>query len=89
MVNVVVEVCPYCESENTYLNLDPVECGYTALCKVCGERIMLCSECLRAYDNVNGVCDLGEYTKWETYSTACFRDRNIEPVYHYCRYINI
>lgn len=52
----VVEVCPHCMSENVLL-WNSEKDGFEFTCKHCGEKIMLCSECLRAEDNKEEKCD--------------------------------
>ncbi len=42
---VVTECCPNCGSE-IIMEWDVSERGYKAFCPVCGERLMLCGECL-------------------------------------------
>jgi predicted RNA-binding Zn-ribbon protein involved in translation (DUF1610 family) len=68
---IVTEVCPSCGSEiemrwNTDTN------GFRAFCPVCGNKLMLCDECIHAEDSV--PCDYDE-------CTGCYRakkegDRN-------------
>lgn len=40
----VTEQCPHCDEEVTII-WDVREYGYKAYCPVCGEKLMLCSEC--------------------------------------------
>lgn len=40
-----VEICPHCDSENTYPMWDTQVHGFVAICNHCGEEIMLCDEC--------------------------------------------
>ena len=40
----VVEVCPYCTSENI-LQWNTELWGFVATCKACGSKMMLCDEC--------------------------------------------
>lgn len=40
----VTECCPHCETEIT-IAWDIGKLGYKAFCPVCGNRLMLCSEC--------------------------------------------
>lgn len=61
-----VEGCPHCMTENVYPNYDVVGNNYTAVCKNCGEEIMLCDECFHADDNREHKCD------W-TEKDGCFR----------------
>lgn len=50
----VVETCPSCEYE-IEMAWDVERMGYKAYCPVCGNRLMICSECL----DIHGVehCD--------------------------------
>lgn len=49
----VYEVCPYCEEENHYkLSGKDIKEGIV-VCKNCGKKIFLCSECI-------GECDFKE-----------------------------
>ena len=45
----VTEMCPSCENEID-MRWDVGQMGYQAWCPVCGNRLMLCSEC-------TGQCD--------------------------------
>lgn len=46
---IVTETCPHCMSEvEMYWNTEAL--GYKAFCPVCGERLMLCDECLHSND---------------------------------------
>jgi hypothetical protein len=40
-----VEVCPHCMSQNVYPMWNTEESGFVAICKHCGEEILLCDEC--------------------------------------------
>lgn len=51
--NMVVEVCPHCENE-IEMRWDTSTMGFRAFCPVCGNRLMLCDECLHTQD---GDCD--------------------------------
>lgn len=62
----VTEVCPHCDKENT-IEWNVEEYGYEAWCPHCGKKMMLCSECLYAKDNMYGRCD------WNSESKKCFR----------------
>lgn len=64
-----VEVCPYCDTENIYLNYNADSQGYIAICDNCGLAIFLCDECLHAEDNPGRKCD------WKDFGTfrECFR----------------
>ena len=52
----VTETCPHCDGEIT-LSWDVQLAGYRIHCPVCGEKIMLCDECLHADDNEGRYCD--------------------------------
>lgn len=45
----VTEICPNCEMEVT-LFWNPKEDGYKAYCPYCGERLMLCDECIHRFN---------------------------------------
>lgn len=68
-----VEPCPYCEEENIYPNYDAAANGYKAICRGCGEEIMLCDECLHADDNPGGRCDWCEEKHGDEAWGICFR----------------
>lgn len=61
----VTEVCPNCESEITMI-WDVAKRGLKAFCPVCGNRLMLCSECPATaergaacdYDNESDTCNV-------------------------------
>lgn len=53
----VSEVCPHCERENTFV-WDVEREGFKAFCPGCGERLMLCSECVFSGEN----CDYNDYS---------------------------
>ena len=61
----VTEVCPHCDSEITMI-WDVAERGLKAFCPVCGNRLMLCSECPATaergaacdYDNESDTCNV-------------------------------
>lgn len=53
----VVEVCPHCDSENIYKNLNAKKNGYIAKCLYCEEEIFLCDECMHAKDNPAMSCN--------------------------------
>ena len=40
-----VEICPHCDSENIYPMWNTEVDGFVAVCKHCGEEILLCDEC--------------------------------------------
>lgn len=55
----VVEVCPSCESDVVMLwNVETD--GYRAFCPYCGNRLMLCDECL--HRSGGGECDYDKET---------------------------
>ena len=55
----VAEQCPYCENE-IIMRWSVEEFGYKALCPVCGNAFMLCSECRKAGGK---FCDYSDDTK--------------------------
>lgn len=77
-----VEVCPFCESENIYPLWDVTKMGYVAQCGTCGERVMLCDECMHADDNIERKCDWTE-NGWP--SGVCFRDDREVTLYTHDR----
>lgn len=65
----VTEVCPHCECEITMMwSIESM--GYKAFCPVCGERLMLCDECLHSGPDgeYTGKCDYCSKTD------SCFRN---------------
>ena len=70
----VTEVCPHCESEITMV-WDIKTMGYLAHCPVCGERMMLCDECIHAEDGLNAHCSHCDWNEYEDENgnPACFR----------------
>lgn len=64
-----VEICPECDTENTYPEWDPEEKGYIATCGNCGKKIFLCDACLHADDNDECKCDWRERED----GRGCFR----------------
>lgn len=64
--HLVTEVCSNCESE-IEMRWSVKDLGYKATCPVCGERLMLCDECLHAGDNEGGRCD------YDSKTDTCFR----------------
>lgn len=64
-----VEMCPYCEAENSYPGWDPEEKGYIATCTNCGKKIFLCDACLHAEDNLTQKCNWCETNS----GRGCFR----------------
>lgn len=62
-VHEITETCPHCESEIT-MTWDVSSRGYHAFCPVCGERLMLCDECLHSGPNgeYTGLCDYDSKT---------------------------
>lgn len=49
----VVEVCPHCENE-VEMRWSVAARGYKAFCPVCGNRLMLCDECLHSEESTGG-----------------------------------
>lgn len=66
-----VEVCSHCMGENTVPDWAP-EDGWRTTCKHCGERILLCDECIHSEDNPRAFCDWG--------NGRCFRDMGNDPM---------
>lgn len=62
----VTECCSNCNNEID-MDWDIEQLGYKAYCPVCGDVLMLCSECLEANDNETGCCD------WSDKTQSCFR----------------
>lgn len=52
----VVEMCPHCKKEIT-MQWDVQHDGYETRCPACGERLMLCTECIAD----GGSCDYNSY----------------------------
>lgn len=73
----IVECCPNCEEE-VEINWNVEEDGYEAVCPYCGERLMLCDECMHSDDYV--TCDYCEKTN------TCFR-RKERPRAYMWRYL--
>lgn len=46
----IVEVCPWCGTENIYTDYNVEKDGYLAQCKVCGHQIFLCDVCIHSDD---------------------------------------
>lgn len=59
MSDMIVEYCPNCETE-IEMRWSVEEFGYKAYCPVCGNRLMLCDECLHC-DSALG-CDYSSHT---------------------------
>ena len=55
----VTEMCPHCEVEID-MRCDVGQMGYQAWCPVCGNRLMLCSECAGQcdYDSTTDRCKM-------------------------------
>lgn len=56
---IVTEYCPHCENE-IEMRWDTDARGFRAFCPVCGERLMLCDECL--HTGGSGNCDYNSET---------------------------
>lgn len=65
----VIEVCSYCMNEIEMVWNTDIR-GYKAFCPVCGERLMICSECEHAED-FGGKCD------YNTKSDTCMRNKAV------------
>lgn len=70
--NTVVEVCAFCGVENEMV-WDIDEFGYEAFCPVCGNKMMLCDECMHSEDELNENGNHCDYKKSEDGSEKCFR----------------
>lgn len=68
-----VEMCPYCESENTYPEWDVEKHGFVAVCKECGKEIMLCDECIHTDGNKAQQCDWYKAKGDDGEEGYCFR----------------
>lgn len=55
----VYEICPHCNNEISMM-WDVKSDGYQAFCPICGERLMLCSECPATMDKM--TCDYDKDT---------------------------
>ena len=60
MSGMIVEYCPNCETE-IEMRWNVEEFGYKAYCPVCGNRLMICSECRDCEGNAIG-CDYNSRT---------------------------
>lgn len=56
---IVVEWCSHCEEENE-LMWDTETQGWEIFCPNCGEKLMLCDECLHSEDNPTQACSQEE-----------------------------
>ena len=56
----VTEVCPHCDNEITMI-WNVAERGLKAFCPVCGNRLMLCSECPATTER-GAACDYDSKT---------------------------
>lgn len=71
--HLVIECCPHCESE-IEMRWDVAVRGYKAFCPVCGQRLMLCDECLHSDDGeYTGRCDYCSETD------SCYRNPARQP----------
>lgn len=64
--DMISEYCSHCENEVTMI-WDVAKLGYQAFCPICGNRLMLCGECLD--NDGNGVCDYSGDTD------CCYRQK--------------
>lgn len=69
MFREAIECCPFCDSENVFVNHH----GYKAVCNECGEEMMLCDECRHADDNPTMICDWHEIKINNISYGVCFR----------------
>lgn len=65
----VTEFCPNCENE-IEMKWDIERNGYKAFCPVCGNRLMLCDECLHAGGDSCMSCD------YDSTTDSCKHNRN-------------
>ena len=72
-----VEPCPFCCSENLYVDKDCTKEGYMEVCHECGEEMMLCEECLHAEDNPGRKCDWHEEKHDGISYGICFRGTTV------------
>lgn len=56
MSHIITEVCPNCETE-VEMSWSIEAHGYKAYCPYCGERLMLCDECLYPSGEYTDNCD--------------------------------
>ena len=69
-----VEVCPYCEAENSFPGYDAEVNGYIVACQNCGKEIFLCDDCTYAEDNPEHQCDWHVIkTENGIVTSGCFR----------------
>lgn len=68
-----VEMCPHCMSENVYPDWDTEKSGFVAICKECGQEIMLCDECYHSDDNMAQICDWCTISGEHGEEGHCFR----------------
>lgn len=57
----VVEYCPECETEIA-MSWDTEKDGYKAFCPVCGNRLMLCDECMHRNGEFHSDCNYDSVT---------------------------
>ena len=69
---VVTEMCPHCESENTFV-WDVSKNGYKVHCPSCGKTMMLCDECTHAEDGLNKNSNHCDWKENEDGTSQCFR----------------
>ena len=69
----VVEVCPHCDSQCIFEDIDPVAVGYKVVCPYCGAEIMLCDACQHADDNECMHCDWHKEIRNGKAHGVCFR----------------
>lgn len=69
----ISEICPHCENENT-LYWNEAKDGYKAFCPHCGKKMMMCSACLNAADNIMQRCN------WDEIAQSCFRCEDKEEI---------
>ena len=62
-----VEICPHCDRE-VEINWCTKEDGYEIYCPYCGQKMLLCDDCMHSPDNKAQHCDWCK-------ETGCFRNR--------------
>ncbi len=74
----VIECCPHCGHENIIQNWNVRYDGWVIHCLRCGEKLLLCDECMMAEDNKEMKCDWCDGTCFRGTTTIkdngmCFR----------------
>ena len=80
------ETCPHCEEDNV-IQWNTKKMGYVAKCSHCGEKMMLCDECMHEYDPKTGVYEYTGYCEWcDDAGGVCYRDTSPIVLTTYGRY---